>query len=75
MRLDALKISVSLAGVEIAPHPGGVRLGVSEQAVFLNGYEDDGRREHGANFLMDKLVASLTGAPPPASPAPPRARA
>jgi uncharacterized protein YndB with AHSA1/START domain len=61
MHLDALKISVSLACVEIEPHPAGVRLKVAEQAVFLNGFEDKGSREHGTNFLMDRLVASLTG--------------
>ena len=61
MHLDALKISVSLACVEIEPHPAGVRLKVAEQAVFLNGFEDNGSREHGTNFLMDRLVASLTG--------------
>jgi uncharacterized protein YndB with AHSA1/START domain len=59
MHLDERKISVSLACVEIESHPVGVRLKVSEQAVFLNGYEDDGSREHGTNFLMDRLVASI----------------
>jgi uncharacterized protein YndB with AHSA1/START domain len=59
MHLDALKISVSLACVEIEPHPDGVKLKVSEQAVFLDGYEDNGARERGTNMLMDKLVASL----------------
>ena len=61
MHLDALKISVSLACVEIEPHADGVKLKVAEQAVFLNGFEDNGGRERGANFLMDRLVASLTG--------------
>lgn len=61
MHLDALKISVSLACVEIEPHPAGVKLKISEQAVFLNGYEDNGSRERGTNFLMDKVVASLVG--------------
>jgi uncharacterized protein YndB with AHSA1/START domain len=61
MHIDALKISVSLACVEIEPHPVGVRLKVAEQAVFLDGYEDNGSREHGTNALMDKLVASLEG--------------
>jgi uncharacterized protein YndB with AHSA1/START domain len=61
MHLDARKISVSLACVEIEPHPAGVRLKVAEQAVFLDGYEDGGAREHGTNALMDRLVASLQG--------------
>jgi len=59
MHIDARKISVSLACVEIEPHPTGVKLKVAEQAVFLDGYEDNGSREHGTNWLMDKLVASL----------------
>jgi uncharacterized protein YndB with AHSA1/START domain len=59
MHLDARKISVSLACVEIEPHPVGVKLKVSEQAVFLDGYEDNDARERGTNMLMDKLVASL----------------
>ncbi len=61
MHLDARKISVSLACVEIEPHLVGVRLKVAEQAVFLDGYEDGGAREHGTSALMDRLVASLAG--------------
>ena len=61
MHIDARKISVSLACVEIEPHPAGVKLKVAEQAVFLDGYEDNGSRERGTNVLMDKLVASLEG--------------
>ncbi|THD49158.1 MAG: polyketide cyclase [Bradyrhizobium sp.] len=61
MHLDARKISVSLASIEIEPDPAGVRLKVSEQGLFFNGYEDGGSREGGTNYLMDKLVASLTG--------------
>ena len=61
MHLDARKISVSLACVEIGPHPAGVKLKVGEQAVFLDGYEDNGSRERGTNALMDRLVASLEG--------------
>jgi uncharacterized protein YndB with AHSA1/START domain len=61
MYLDAVKISVSLACIEIEPHAVGVKLKVDEQAVFLDGYEDNGAREHGTNWLMDKLVATLDG--------------
>jgi len=59
MHLDARKISVSLACIEIEPHSAGVKLRVSEQAFFLNGYADNGSREHGTNALMDRLAASL----------------
>jgi uncharacterized protein YndB with AHSA1/START domain len=61
MHIDARKISVSLACVEIEPHAVGVKLKVSEQAVFLDGYDDNGGREHGTNALMDRLVASVDG--------------
>jgi uncharacterized protein YndB with AHSA1/START domain len=61
MHLGARKISVSLATIEIEPDPVGVRLKVSEQGVFFNGYEDNGSRERGTNFLMDRLVASVIG--------------
>ena len=61
MHIDGRKISVSLASIEIEPDPVGVRLKVSEQGVFFNGYEDNGSREHGTNYLMDRLIASLTG--------------
>jgi hypothetical protein len=57
MHIDARKISVSLASVEIGPHPAGVKLKVSEQALFLDGYKDNGSRERGANYLIDKLAA------------------
>ena len=61
MHIGPRKISVSLATIEIEPDPAGVRLKVSEQGVFFNGYEDGGSREQGTNFLMDKLVASVIG--------------
>ena len=61
MHLDAQRISVSLACVDIEPFAAGVRLRVSERGVFLNGHEDNGAREQGTGFLMGRLVASLTG--------------
>jgi hypothetical protein len=38
-----------------------VKLRVAEQAVSLDGYEDNGSREHGTNALIDRLAASLGG--------------
>jgi hypothetical protein len=32
---------------------------VTEQGVFLDGYDDAGSRERGTNFLMDAFEASL----------------
>ena len=59
MRLDGVKISVSLATIEFKPAGGGTRLLLTETGAFLDGYDDAGSREHGTNFLMDQLGASL----------------
>ena len=59
MHLDDRKISVSLATVEIAPAGTGARLVITEQGVFLDGYDDAGSRERGTGWLMDQLGASL----------------
>jgi len=57
--IDARKISVSLATVEIAATPGGSRLKITEQGVFLDGYEDNGAREHGTRELVERIAATL----------------
>ncbi len=59
MYLEELKISVSLVTVEFRPHEGCTRLIITEQGVFLNGYQDEGAREEGTNGLVDQLAASL----------------
>ena len=59
MQLDERRISVSLATVEFLADGAGTRLVVTEQGVFLNGYDDAGSREHGTAFLLDRLGASL----------------
>ncbi|MDA8249129.1 MAG: SRPBCC family protein [Rhodospirillales bacterium] len=59
MSLDARKISVSLATVELHPAGAGTRLVVTEQGAFLDGHDDDGSRERGTGFLLDRLGASL----------------
>ena len=56
---DAQKISVSLATVEIEEIPGGARLKITEQGAFLDGYEDNGAREHGTKILVERLAATL----------------
>ena len=61
MHLDERKISVSLATLELEPVEAGVRLVVTEQGAFLDGFEDAGAREHGAGLLLDRLGASLKG--------------
>jgi uncharacterized protein YndB with AHSA1/START domain len=60
MHLNDVRISVSLATIEFKEAPGGTRLLLSETGAFLDGYDDAGSREHGTNFLMDRMGASLT---------------
>jgi uncharacterized protein YndB with AHSA1/START domain len=60
MHLDDVKISVSLATIEFKEAGKGTKLLVTETGAFLDGYDDNGSREHGTNFLMDLMGASLT---------------
>ncbi|HWA61771.1 MAG TPA: SRPBCC family protein [Caulobacteraceae bacterium] len=59
MHIDGTKISVSLATIEFKAEGAGTRLLLSETGAFLDGYDDAGAREHGTNFLMDRMAASL----------------
>jgi uncharacterized protein YndB with AHSA1/START domain len=60
MYLDDVRISVSLATVELFPaDAGGTRLVYTEQAVYLDGYDDAGSRERGTRGLFDQLEAAL----------------
>lgn len=59
MFLNEVKISVSLATVQLESTARGTRLKVAEQGAFLDGYDDAGKREHGTGLLLDKLGASL----------------
>ncbi len=64
MRLNEAKVSVSLATMELEREsPGRTRLKVTEQGAFLDGYDDDGSRQRGTAFLLDKLGQSLASAP------------
>ena len=59
MHLDQRHISVSLATVEFKADGAGTRLIFTEQAVFLDGYDDGGGRERGTRMLLDQLGAEL----------------
>jgi len=60
MHLNEAKISVSLATMELKPEgPGRTTLKVTEQGAFLDGYDDDGSRERGTSFLLDRIGESL----------------
>jgi uncharacterized protein YndB with AHSA1/START domain len=62
MRLNGVKISVSLATIGFEESRGGTKLTVTEQHAFLDGYQDDGSREKGTNVLMDQLAALFSPA-------------
>src|SRR3569833_735526 len=52
-------LSVSIATIEFEAAGQGTRMRVTEQGVFLDGYDDAGARERGTKALMDALEASL----------------
>jgi uncharacterized protein YndB with AHSA1/START domain len=54
------RISVSLATVEFRPAGTGTLLKFTEQAVFLDDFEDAGGREKGTGFLLDQLGDALS---------------
>ena len=60
MHLNDNKISVSLATMQLKAEGAKTTLKVTEQGVFLDGYDDAGSREHGTGHLLDALGASLT---------------
>ncbi|NJM92756.1 MAG: polyketide cyclase [Rhodospirillaceae bacterium] len=60
MRLDGVHISASLATVTLAPEGAGTRLTFTEQAVFLDGYDDSGSRERGTRILLEQLGKELS---------------
>jgi hypothetical protein len=62
MELDGTRISVSLATISLTPDAAGTRLSLTEQGVYLDGYDDAGSREHGTGLLLDQLGASLATA-------------
>lgn len=59
MHIDGMKISVSLATLTFEKAVKGTKLTVTENGVFLDGYDDSGSREHGTGLLLDQLGASL----------------
>ena len=59
MHVGESRISVSLATFELKPEGKGTRLVFTEQAVFLDGYDDAGSREHGTNGLLNQLGEAL----------------
>ena len=59
MTIDGRKISVSMATIEFKPEGSTTRMTVTEQGVFLDGYDDAGSRERGVGSQMVELEATL----------------
>jgi uncharacterized protein YndB with AHSA1/START domain len=59
MHLDKQRISVSLATMEFKPNGSGTKFVLTEQGVFLDGYDDSGERERGTLELIAQLEAYL----------------
>lgn len=60
MHFDAVRISVSLATIELAPAgKNGTKLTMTESGAFLDGFDDAGSREQGTKGLLDLLGAFL----------------
>ena len=59
MQIDGRLISASLQTVELAAEGAATRLTFTEQAAFLDGYDDAGARAHGTRWLLDNLDRTL----------------
>jgi uncharacterized protein YndB with AHSA1/START domain len=55
MHMDKQRISVSLATMEFKPNGSGTTFVLTEQGVFLDGYDDAGERERGTLELLGQL--------------------
>ena len=62
MHIGDARISVSLATVEFQADGAGTLLKFTEQAVFLDGYDDSGSRERGTLELLSKLAGVIEAA-------------
>jgi uncharacterized protein YndB with AHSA1/START domain len=59
MHREDVRISVSLATIEIEAHGDGARLTLTEHGVYLDGHDTPEQREHGTNEMIDALAAHL----------------
>jgi uncharacterized protein YndB with AHSA1/START domain len=59
MHVDEVRISVSLATVELKPAGAGTRLTFTEQGAFLDGFDMPASRQDGTGWLLDALGAEL----------------
>jgi uncharacterized protein YndB with AHSA1/START domain len=67
MHMDGVRISVSLATVELTPAGGGTQLVYTEQGAFLDGLDTPAAREHGTREIFEALNTYLQRQPAPES--------
>jgi uncharacterized protein YndB with AHSA1/START domain len=60
MLLDTRRISVSLATMEFKPNGADTTFVITEQGIFLDGYDDAGERERGTAELLAQLDTYLS---------------
>lgn len=65
MFLNDVRVSVSLATIELWPDGKGTKMKVTEQGAYLVGYDpqgdDNGSRRRGTEELMDNLARHVEG--------------
>jgi uncharacterized protein YndB with AHSA1/START domain len=61
MLMDALRVSVSLATIELDAVGAGTRLTLTEHGAFLDGLDSPAQREQGTGSLLDALGEVLEG--------------
>ncbi|BCM22090.1 SRPBCC family protein [Mesorhizobium sp. J8] len=54
-----IRVSVSLATIELIPEGKGTRLILTEQGAFFDGIDTSATREHGTGELLDALGTAL----------------
>jgi uncharacterized protein YndB with AHSA1/START domain len=59
MHTNDVRISISLATIEFNERKEGTGLIITEQGVFLDGYDDTRGRERGTQGLIDQLEQAL----------------
>lgn len=63
MYRDDVRMSVSVATIELEGVEGGTKLTFTEQGAYLDGLDTPAAREHGTRELLDALERALRAAP------------
>jgi uncharacterized protein YndB with AHSA1/START domain len=61
MHIDDVRISVSLATVDLVAEGAGTRLIFTEQGAYLDGHDNPAERQRGTHDILDALGRELAG--------------